>query len=241
MKELLMILSAVATIGSFYIAWDQWRASATSSIPTPTLSRAAPATSAPPPPTQLPPTPAAAAQATQAPPPAPVLSEADEWARLENDLNGRWEKDWPGAIQLLDGFLGRFPHHSKAKDKLYAALTSYGKLLSAQRNNSEAVKHLSRAQELAPKPNEAEQALLALKPTAVPIAAPQPPPRESNPQPDVNVRGNTPQQNTQPDFNVRGGTSQQNTQPDFNVRGNNQQQSTQPDFNVRGNTPQPRR
>jgi LPXTG-site transpeptidase (sortase) family protein len=93
------------------------------------------------------------------------------WQATLGQLDGVWASDWPEAIALLEAFHEQFPEHEEGKNKLYAALVSYGRDLIDNDMATEGAALLERARELRPGPNEAGLALLALTPTAVPEAS----------------------------------------------------------------------
>src|SRR5919197_1240532 len=112
------------------------------------------------------------ASATPPPGETPVAppSADSAWQATLGQLDGVWGSDWPEAIALLEAFHEQFPEHEEGKNKLYAALVSYGRDLIDNSMANEGAALLERARELRPAPNEAGQALLALTPTAAPEA-----------------------------------------------------------------------
>jgi len=63
-------------------------------------------------------------------------------------LDVLWGRDWDQAIRVLDSFRQDYPSYSPAKNKLYAALVSYGEQLARSGRCDMAVRHLARAEEL---------------------------------------------------------------------------------------------
>jgi hypothetical protein len=63
-------------------------------------------------------------------------------------IDGLWDKDWEQTIRVLDAFRRDYPNYSPAKNKLYAALVSYGQQLGTQGQCEAALRQLSRAEEL---------------------------------------------------------------------------------------------
>jgi len=132
------------------------------------------------------PTATAAASPTPAPSPTPTVDQL--WELLLPRLDPLWGHDWPQAIGLLEPFRARFPDFAPARDKLYAALVSYGADLIAAGTPEQAVDPLERAQAVDPQRGEAGAALLALTPTPTPEPPPPPapvrlPPRRPTPAP----------------------------------------------------------
>jgi LPXTG-site transpeptidase (sortase) family protein len=121
-------------------------------------------------PVPAPPTPTA--QATTVPTSTPVPTADDVWRTTLPRLEVAWESDWPHAIALLEAFHAQFPDHTAAREKLYAALVSYGQALIASGLVMEGTAQLERAQELLPGRGEANAAFLALTPTPTPIPSP---------------------------------------------------------------------
>jgi hypothetical protein len=103
--------------------------------------------------------------------PAPMVAtadtrEADEaWAGLAPQLDSTWERDWPGTITLLDGFLQQWPTYAVAQDKPYSALIADGQVQVQAGHVDDGVAELERAARLLPDRTEA-WALLAQLATA---------------------------------------------------------------------------
>lgn len=116
---------------------------------------------------------AAQATPTRLPPTATPTVDA-LWLTTLRFLEPVWEKDWPAAIRILEGFLRDYPRYRPAEEKLYGALVAYADQLIANDQDEEAVKRLLQAQALLPDRDEAEAALLALTPTPTPAAPPKP-------------------------------------------------------------------
>lgn len=139
------------------------------------------------------PTPAPASQPTAAPTvasqvaptgaPAATATPGEEqaWQRQEAALNAIWGKDWPKTIAQLTAFVKRYPNNTDAKDKLYAALISYGDQLSQAGDKAGAAAQYAAAHQVYPDRPEASAALAALTPTPVPTPAPVPPPVQQQP------------------------------------------------------------
>jgi hypothetical protein len=138
-------------------------------VPTPVASQVATvrptprATNTPVP--TIPPTPSA----------TPTPGVADVWREANGDLDTVWGSDWPRAIGILEAFHTRFPSHSAAADKLYAALVEYARALVDQDDPAGAVAPLQEARALDPAREEALRALLQLTPTPTPNIAVAPP------------------------------------------------------------------
>ena len=118
------------------------------------------------------PTPVTVAQSTAIPtlPPAPTSSPtpnaADAWQATLTRLDAVWQTDWPTSIAILDSYLQQYPDQQAAIDKLYAALVEYGGELIESGSTNDGIAPLERARALAPGRQEAQDALLALTPTA---------------------------------------------------------------------------
>ena len=173
----LMMTVAIVLANLFRV---QPSASSTSTSPTTALALITPIATlvaTPTPASTLAPTPASAHLASAAPlAPSPTPSEEADWQATLSQLDSVWGKDWDRTILLLDTFLDRYPDHAEAKDKLYAALFSYGQWLTQRGDTAPGVAQLQRAQAVEPDRGEAAAALLALTPTPVPTATPTPAP-----------------------------------------------------------------
>jgi hypothetical protein len=113
------------------------------------------------------PTPAVAptvARPTLAPTPVPPTS-AQVWEALQPDLDAVWGTDTQRTIALLDGFIGRFPDHPVAREKLFAALLARADDLVSAGDPEQAVEPLQRAEALFPARGEVAAALASLTPT----------------------------------------------------------------------------
>jgi hypothetical protein len=88
--------------------------------------------------------------------PTPGTGEANAaWARLAPQLDSTWERDWPGTIALLDGFLEQWPTYAVAQDKLYAALLADAEANLQAQQMGAGVAELERAARLLPERGEA--------------------------------------------------------------------------------------
>jgi hypothetical protein len=52
-----------------------------------------------------------------------------QWDALQPELTGSWDRDWARVVELLEPFYEANPAHTPAREKLYAALVSYGQSL----------------------------------------------------------------------------------------------------------------
>jgi hypothetical protein len=126
--------------------------------------------------------PTATATELPAPTSVPTLTAADAFQAALARLDSVWGTDWPASIQILDDYLQQYPDQQPATDKLYAALVGYGGDLIDSGSVDDGIAQLERAQSLAPDRQEAQDALLALTPTAEPLAT-RPPARLLTPNP----------------------------------------------------------
>lgn len=102
-------------------------------------------------------------------PPTATPTIEQRWVATQGLLGAAWEKDWPAAISALEAFRKDYPDHDESKQKLYAALVSYGKLQAEGGDRRGAVAPWVKAQDLLPGRGEAQQLLVALTPTPTPI------------------------------------------------------------------------
>ena len=102
-------------------------------------------------------------------PPTATPTIEQRWVSTQALLGAAWEKDWPAAISALEAFRKDYPDHDESKQKLYAALVSYGKLQVEGGDRRGAVAPWVKAQDLLPGRGEAQQLLVALTPTPTPI------------------------------------------------------------------------
>jgi serine/threonine protein kinase len=114
--------------------------------------------------------------ASPVPTSSPTLTPADAYQAALSSLDSVWQTDWPASIQILDAYLQQYPDQQDATDKLYAALVGYGGDLIDSGSVDDGIAQLERAQALEPDRGEAQDALLALTPTAEPLAT-RPPAR----------------------------------------------------------------
>lgn len=112
--------------------------------------------------------------ATAAPTAEPTA--ADVWQATLPQLDAAWGVDTPRIIALISAFRERFPDYPPAKEKLYAALLTYGGELSRQGDPSGAAATFAQAAALFPERAEAARALTRLTPTPPPPPVPLPPP-----------------------------------------------------------------
>ena len=83
-------------------------------------------------------------------------------------MDNTWERDWPGTIALLDGFLKQWPTYAVAQDKLYAALVAEGQVHIQAGQVGDGVAELERAARLLPDRPEAWALLAQLATSAQP-------------------------------------------------------------------------
>jgi hypothetical protein len=79
--------------------------------------------------------------------PAP-LETAGKWQTPLEQLDVLWGRNWEEVIRVLDAFRQDYPSYSPAKNKLYAALVSYGDVLARSGRCDQAVRQLARAEEM---------------------------------------------------------------------------------------------
>jgi serine/threonine protein kinase len=96
------------------------------------------------------------------------LTADDVWPGVASAVDHLWGSNWPRSIQLLEAFRERFPDDADAKNRLYDGYVQYAEALGEDGRPGDAADVLDHARVLLPDRAEAEQAALALTPTAAP-------------------------------------------------------------------------
>jgi hypothetical protein len=103
--------------------------------------------------------------------PQPTPAAAEVWAAVQPELERTWGNETQRTMDLLNGFVARFPDYAPAREKLYAALIASGLDLVAAGDPQMAAELLGQARALIPERGEAAVAALALTPMPSPTSA----------------------------------------------------------------------
>jgi hypothetical protein len=118
----------------------------------------------------------------------PTPSTAEAWAAVQPELESTWGEDTRRTVDLLNGFVARFPDYAPAREKLYAALIAWGDELANDDDTQSAAALFGQARALIPERGEAAVAAMALtpapSPTSVQVVSP---PRNVQPAPPTIV------------------------------------------------------